>query len=119
MTAMLATVSADNLVAMFVFWEATSFLSFLLVGFQSEDEKARKAALQSLLVTAGGGLALLAGIILIGVRRPGPSRSRRSPRTPRPCSTAPLFPAIVACVLIGALHQVRRSSPSTSGCPTP
>jgi len=104
MTAMLATVSADNLVAMFVFWEATSFLSFLLVGFQSEDEKARKAALQSLLVTAGGGLALLAGIILIGVEA-GTFSLAAITANPAPVLDSPLFPAIVACVLIGAFTK--------------
>lgn len=67
MTAMLGTVLADDLVVMFIFWEATSLLSFLLVGFDSEKAEARKAALQALIVTSGGGLALFAGIVLIGV----------------------------------------------------
>ena len=75
--------TADNLVAMFVFWEMTSLISFLLVGFQSEEPKARKAALQSLLVTAGGGLALLAGLILIGIVA-GTFRSPRSSRRALP-----------------------------------
>ena len=47
MSAMLATVTADNLMALFVFWEMTSLLSFLLVGFDSTKLAARKAALQS------------------------------------------------------------------------
>ncbi|MCF3932799.1 DUF4040 domain-containing protein [Acuticoccus sp. M5D2P5] len=67
MTAMLGTVLADNLVVMFLFWEATSLLSFLLVGFDSEKAEARKAALQALIVTGGGGLALFASILLIGL----------------------------------------------------
>ncbi|MGP9819718.1 hydrogen gas-evolving membrane-bound hydrogenase subunit E [Salinarimonas sp. NSM] len=104
MTAMLATVTADNLVALFVFWEMTSLLSFLLVGFQSEDAKARKAALQSLLVTAGGGLALLAGIILIGVEA-GTFSLAAITANPAPVLESPLLPAIVACVLIGAFTK--------------
>ena len=67
MTAMLGTVLSDNLVVMFVFWEATSLLSFMLIGFNSSRPEARKAALQSLVVTGGGGLALFAGILLIGI----------------------------------------------------
>lgn len=67
MSMMLGAVLADDLVSMFMFWEGTSFLSFLLIGFHSERTAARKAALQSLLVTAGGGLALFAGILLIGM----------------------------------------------------
>ncbi|WP_202913124.1 hydrogen gas-evolving membrane-bound hydrogenase subunit E [Acuticoccus sediminis] len=67
MTAMLGTVLADNLVVMFLFWEATSLLSFMLVGFDSEKAEARRAALQALIVTGGGGLTLFAGILLIGI----------------------------------------------------
>ena len=67
MMAMLATVLADNLLVIFVFWEITSLLSFLLVGSDGTNPIARRAALQSLLVTVAGGLALLAGIFLIGV----------------------------------------------------
>jgi multicomponent Na+:H+ antiporter subunit A len=67
MSVMLGAVLADDLILLFVFWEATSLLSFLLIGFHSERVEARNAALQSLLVTAGGGLALFAGILLIGI----------------------------------------------------
>lgn len=66
MTAMLGAVLSDNLLVMFLFWEATSVLSFLLIGFDADSAHARRAALMSLRVTAGGGLALLASIILIG-----------------------------------------------------
>ena len=58
---------SDNLIAMFVFWEATSIVSFLLIGFNATNAEARRAALQSLLITAGGGLALFGGILLIGM----------------------------------------------------
>ena len=67
MASMLGLVLADNLIALFIFWELTSFSSYLLIGFKHEDEAARKAALQALLVTGGGGLALLAGLILLGL----------------------------------------------------
>ena len=40
--------------------------SYLLIGFYHEREKARSAALQALLVTGLGGLALLAGFLLLG-----------------------------------------------------
>lgn len=67
MASMLGLVLADNLIALFIFWELTSFSSYLLIGFKHEDEAARKAALQALLVTGGGGLALMAGLILMGL----------------------------------------------------
>ena len=67
MAAMWGLLAADNLILMFVFWELTSISSYLLIGFNHEQENSRQAALQALLVTGGGGLALLTAIILIGM----------------------------------------------------
>lgn len=67
MTAMLGTVLSDDLIVMFVFWELTSLTSFMLIGFDAHKPEARKAAIQSLIVTGGGGLVLFAGILLIGM----------------------------------------------------
>jgi multicomponent Na+:H+ antiporter subunit A len=67
MASMLGIVNADDLILMYVFWELTSITSFLLVGFNHEDEKSRKAAQQALLITIFGGLALLSGFILLGI----------------------------------------------------
>lgn len=64
---MLGLVLADNLYALFVFWELTSVSSFLLIGYKHDKPKARAAAWQALLVTGGGGLALLAGFLLLGI----------------------------------------------------
>jgi multicomponent Na+:H+ antiporter subunit A len=64
--AMLGLVLSGNLILLFVFWELTSFLSFLLITFFHEKEASRKAAFQALFITAMGGLILLAGIVLIG-----------------------------------------------------
>ena len=66
MAAMLGTTLAGNLITMFVFWELTGICSYMLIGFDHEQEEARRAALQALLVTGIGGLALLAGFILLG-----------------------------------------------------
>ena len=66
MGSMIGLVASDNLIVMFVFWELTSVASYLLIGFDHEKAKARAAALQALLITGGGGLALLAGVILLG-----------------------------------------------------
>ncbi|HMN96727.1 MAG TPA: proton-conducting transporter membrane subunit [Phycisphaerales bacterium] len=67
MAAMLGLVVADDLILLFAFWELTSFTSFLLIGFDRERADARRAALQALLVTGGGGLALLAGLLLLAI----------------------------------------------------
>ena len=66
MSSMLGVVLASNLITMFVFWELTSFSSYMLIGFYHNKEKSRWAALQALLVTGLGGLALLVGVLLIG-----------------------------------------------------
>lgn len=66
MASMLGVVFSDNLLLMFLFWELTSFTSYLLIGFESEKADARKAALQALLVTGSGGLILLAGVLMLG-----------------------------------------------------
>jgi multicomponent Na+:H+ antiporter subunit A len=66
MLAMLGVVFAENLLFLFVFWELTSITSYMLIGFKHESEKARSSALQALLVTGLGGLALLAGIVMVG-----------------------------------------------------
>ena len=66
LASMLGVVLADNVIALFVFWELTSVSSYLLIGFERERESARNAALQALLVTGLGGLALLAGLLLLG-----------------------------------------------------
>lgn len=63
---MLGLVLADNLIALFVFWELTGISSYLLIGFNHNQESARAASLQALLVTGAGGLALLAGFLLLG-----------------------------------------------------
>ena len=64
--AMFGLVTADNMLLLYVFWEATTVLSFLLVGHNSERATSRRAALQALLVTTAGGLAMLVGIIILG-----------------------------------------------------
>lgn len=67
MGAMLGVVLADNLMSLFIFWELTSLSSFLLISFDHQRKAARRAALQGLLVTVAGGLALLTGFILLKI----------------------------------------------------
>jgi multicomponent Na+:H+ antiporter subunit A len=67
MASMLGVVLADNLIALFIFWEMTSFTSYLLIGFNNEKEESRSSALQALLITGLGGLALLGGLVVMGL----------------------------------------------------
>ncbi|MBV1789388.1 monovalent cation/H+ antiporter subunit A [Marinobacterium sp. D7] len=66
MTAMLGIVLSNNLIQLWVFWELTSISSFLLISFWSDKREARRGARMALTVTGAGGMALLAGILLIG-----------------------------------------------------
>lgn len=66
MGSMLGVVLASNVLTLFVFWELTSISSYLLIGFDHRRKEARAAALQALLVTGLGGLAMLAGLLLMG-----------------------------------------------------
>ena len=67
MLSMLGLVLSDNLISLFVFWELTTVTSYLLIGFGHETVKGRRSALQALFVTGAGALALLAGMILLGM----------------------------------------------------
>ena len=64
--AMFGLVTADDLLLMFVFWELTTVLSYLLIGYARTRLSARRSALQALVVTTAGGLAMLVGLIMLG-----------------------------------------------------
>ncbi len=64
--AMLGVVLSDNLILLLIFWELTSLTSFLLIGFWRKDKEARRGARMALVVTGGGGLALIGGLVLLG-----------------------------------------------------
>ncbi|MFS8035993.1 monovalent cation/H+ antiporter subunit A [Xanthobacter sp. AM11] len=64
--AMVGVVLSDNIILLLVFWELTSLTSFLLIGFWRKRADARQGARMALVVTGGGGLALVAGLLLVG-----------------------------------------------------
>ncbi|MGM0614695.1 MAG: monovalent cation/H+ antiporter subunit A [Pseudomonadota bacterium] len=66
MASMVGIAMSDNLILLWLFWELTSISSFLLIGYWSHQSDARKGARMALTVTGAGGLALLAGLLLLG-----------------------------------------------------
>lgn len=66
MASMLGAVVTDDLLGLIVFWELTSLSSFMLIGYEPSQADSRRSAQQGLLVTVGGGLAMLAGAVLLG-----------------------------------------------------
>lgn len=66
-SSMLALVLAGNLLTLFIAWELTSVTSFMLISFKGTDPQARSGAAQAMMITVSGGLALLVGLLLVGV----------------------------------------------------
>lgn len=117
--AMLGLVVADDLVTLFVFWEATTITSWLLVGFDHERAAARAAALQALSVTAAGGLALLAALVLMG-QTTGTLRLSAL----GPLQASPAYPAILLLVVVAAFAKSAQWPfhfwlPNAMAAPTP
>ncbi len=104
MTAMLGTILAESLLVLLLFWEATSILSFLLVGFDSKSPRSRRAALMALQVTAFGGLMLLAAVLMIGQVMGSYSMAQAISQAPK-IAASPYGHAIVACLLIAAFTK--------------
>ncbi|MGE3784181.1 MAG: proton-conducting transporter membrane subunit, partial [Alphaproteobacteria bacterium] len=64
--AMTGIVLSDNILLLIVFWELTSISSFLLIGYWRHLPQARQGARIALIVTSGGGLALIGGMLILG-----------------------------------------------------
>ncbi|MGC1482083.1 MAG: putative monovalent cation/H+ antiporter subunit A [Chthoniobacterales bacterium] len=105
MAAMLGLVAADNLILLVVFWELTSITSYLLIGYYASKSESRAAALQALLVTGLGGLALMAGLILLGRIAGTFEISEILALGPAPIIESPLFPATLILILLGAFTK--------------
>ncbi len=66
MGAMLGLVLSGNLIQLVLFWEMTSLVSFMLIGYWHHNAEARRGARMALIVTGTGGLALLGGMLMLG-----------------------------------------------------
>ncbi len=104
MVSMFGLVLADHLITLFIFWELTSISSFLLIGFEHRRDEARGAARQALLITGGGGLAMLAGFVLLG-QAAGSFVIQDVLVRGDLIRVHPLYSTIVALVLLGAFTK--------------
>lgn len=100
--AMLGLVTADDMLLLFVFWELTTVTSYLLIGHYAERKASRRAAMQAIVITTAGGLAMLVGIVLLG-EAAGTYRLSEVIANP-PRGTAAVTVAIV-CLLAGAVTK--------------
>ena len=123
MVSMLGAVTADDVITLFVFWELTSLTSFFLVGYDHEKPGARKAALQALLVTVGGGLALLAGLILAAIAAGTTSLSgiiaAREAVLAHPAAVPAMLLVILGCFTKSAQFPFHFWLPNAMAAPTP
>ncbi|MEJ7929680.1 monovalent cation/H+ antiporter subunit A [Ramlibacter sp. AN1015] len=123
MAAMLGVVLSDNLLLLVVFWELTSVSSFLLVGYWGHRADARAGARMALTVTGGGGLALLAGVILLGQAGGSYELSVLLDRGDL-IRAHPQYPLILALVLVGCFTKSAQVPfhfwlPEAMAAPTP
>ncbi len=123
MAAMLGLVLSDNLITLFVFWELTSITSYFLVGYKHDYEDSRNSALQALLVTGTGGLAMLAGFLMLGVMTSSLEISQILTQAGL-IQEHPLYLAMLILVLLGALTKSAQFPfhfwlPNAMAAPTP
>ncbi|QDH33615.1 monovalent cation/H+ antiporter subunit A [Porphyrobacter sp. YT40] len=102
--AMLGIVIAGNVLLLLVFWEMTSLASFLLIGFWQHKAEARQGARMALAVTGGGGLALIGGMVLLGLAAGSFDLATILMRGDM-VQASPLYPAILTLILLGCFTK--------------
>jgi NADH:ubiquinone oxidoreductase subunit 5 (subunit L)/multisubunit Na+/H+ antiporter MnhA subunit len=123
MFAMLGLVMAGDVITLFLFWEATSITSFLLIAYKYEDETARSGAFKSLFITGGGGVALLAGLLFVSHVSGGNGLALILSRG-EALRTSPLYPVMLGLVAFGAFTKSAQFPahiwlPNAMSAPTP
>lgn len=123
MLAMLGVVLADDLVLLFVFWELTTITSYLLIGYNHDQAKSRRNALQALFLTGAGALAFLAGLIILG-EVAGTYRISEILTQGDMIKAHPMYGAILILFLLGALTKSAQVPfhfwlPNAMAAPTP
>lgn len=119
MGSMLGVATADNAILLFVFWELTSISSFLLIGFDHERREAREAALKALLITSGGGLALLAGLVMLGIAGGSLEISQMANAGNHPLYLPILLTVALGCFTKSAQFPFHFWLPAAMEAPTP
>ena len=104
MGAMLGIALSENLLLLVVFWELTSITSFLLISFLQHETAARHGARMALVITGMGGLALLAGVILMG-QVLGSYDLSVILQQGDALRAAPEYPVILALILVGVFTK--------------
>ncbi|MBV6418561.1 MAG: Na(+)/H(+) antiporter subunit A [Steroidobacteraceae bacterium] len=104
MGSMLGIVLSGNLIQLVVFWELTSFSSFMLIAYWYHRVDARHGARMALTMTAAGGFCLLAGVIMLGTMA-GSYDLERVLAAGDIVRAHPWYPAMLGLLLLGALTK--------------
>ncbi|MCI2264457.1 Na+/H+ antiporter subunit A [Sediminivirga luteola] len=102
---MYGLVVADNIYMLFLFWEGTTIFSYLLIGHANARKQSRRAALQALIVTTSGGLAMLVGLVMLHVLTGTASLVAMVNRAPAMDLGQPVIIVAIVLVLVGAVSK--------------
>ncbi|MFJ4210332.1 Na+/H+ antiporter subunit A [Paenarthrobacter sp. NPDC089675] len=124
--AMFGLVTSDDLIMLFIFWELTTILSYLLIGYARTRLAARRSALQALMVTTAGGLAMLVGLIILG-QAAGTYRISAILDQAGTLMSGPMQGAVTAAVVLVLVGAITKSAlvpfhfwlPGAMAAPTP
>jgi len=123
MGAMAGLVLSGNLLQLVFFWELTSVFSFLLIGYWYHRRDAQRGARMALTVTAMGGFALLAGVLVLG-HIVGSYDLEVVLASRELIQGHPLYPVALLLVLVGAFTKSAQFPfmfwlPNAMAAPTP
>ena len=121
--AMVGLVLSGNVIQLVIFWEMTSLLSFLLIGYWHRGAAAREGARTALIVTSAGGFCLLAGLLLLA-RIAGSYQLEDILAAREAIHASPLYTPAVILVLLGAFTKSAQFPfhfwlPQAMAAPTP
>ncbi|WP_347267628.1 monovalent cation/H+ antiporter subunit A [Paracoccus sp. (in: a-proteobacteria)] len=102
--AMLGIVLSDNILLLLVFWELTSLSSFLLIGYWKHLPEGRQGARMALTVTGMGGLAMIAGMLILG-RIAGSFDLGDIVQAREAVQASPLYLPALLLILLGAFSK--------------
>ncbi|MGO1872893.1 MAG: Na+/H+ antiporter subunit A [Canibacter sp.] len=117
---MLGVVIADDVFLMFIFWELTTVMSFLLVGHYGFRRASRSAAMQAIVVTVFGGLAMFVGLVVLSASTGTSSLQGILQAAPSgPWITVSVYLLILGAITKSAIFPFHFWLPGAMAAPTP
>ncbi len=121
--AMVGMLTSGNILMLVVFWELTSLVSFLLIGYWHQGQAARDGARMALVVTGIGGLCLLLAMLILG-QIAGSYDLDRVLAAGEVVREHPLYPVVLGLFLLGCFTKSAQMPfhfwlPGAMAAPTP